>query len=147
MDALGTDVNGYKSNDRAVPAGTGHEPSAFANGVVTPHASFLALRFEPHDSMANLRSLAERFPIYGPYGFLDSVDTTSGEVADCVLTLDQGIIMAAIANALADNALQHAFSDGQIEAAIRPLMAPEEFTAGSARSAGTRRGEGIRNRR
>ena len=40
------------------------------------------------------------------------------------------MILAAIANALCDNAMQHAFSDGPIEAAIRPLIAPEEFTAG-----------------
>jgi hypothetical protein len=27
--------------------------------------------------------------------------------------------------------MQHAFSDGPIEAVIRPLIEPEEFTAGS----------------
>jgi hypothetical protein len=40
------------------------------------------------------------------------------------------MIMAAIANALADDALRHVFSDGPVEAALRPLMEPEEFTAG-----------------
>ena len=109
---------------------------------MTPHASFLALRYRPHESMANLLSLEEKFPIYGPFGFLDSVDVSSGVVANCVLALDQGIIMAAIANALADDALQHAFSDGPVEAAIRPLMAPEEFTAGLAQPAATARDEG-----
>ena len=113
-----------------MPAGTGQEPSAFANGVVTPHASFLAIRFAPRESMANLRSLTQTFPIYGPYGFLDSVDTTSGEVADCVLALDQGIIMAAIANAICDNALQHAFSDGQIEAASVHSWRPRSLPPG-----------------
>ena len=43
------------------------------------------------------------------------------------------MIMAAIANALADDAMQHAFIDGPIEAAIRPLIAREEFTAGPSR--------------
>jgi hypothetical protein len=138
VDALGVDPQGYTSNDSDVRAGKGHAPGAFAGGVVTPHASFLALRFAPHEAMANLKALTERFPtIYGRYGFHDSVNVSSGEVSHCVLALDQGMIMAAIANALADDVMQHAFSDGPIEAAIRPLIAPEEFTAGASRAADT----------
>ena len=74
------------------------------------------------------------FPIYGPYGFRDSVNVSTGVVSDCVLALDQGMIMAAIANALAENAMQHAFADGPIEAVIRPLIVGEEFTAGISRA-------------
>jgi hypothetical protein len=132
VDALGVDPEGYTSNDRDTPAGGGKGPADFRDGVVTPHASFLALPFAPREAMANLRALTERFPIYGPYGFRDSVNVSSGVVSDCVLALDQGMIMAAIANALADDAMQHAFADGPIEAVIRPLIAPEEFTAGTA---------------
>ena len=136
VDVLGTDPKGYTSNDGDVPAGAGKGPGAFANGVVTPHASFLALRFSPHQAMANLRALAEKFPrIYGPHGFRDSVNISSGVVSEHVLALDQGMIMAAIANALADDVMQHAFSDGPIETAIRPLIAPEEFTAGTSQAA------------
>ena len=40
------------------------------------------------------------------------------------------MIMAAIANELADDAMQHAFSDGQVEQIIRPLIAVEQFSAG-----------------
>ena len=40
--------------------------------------------------------------------------------------------MAAIANALADDAMQHAFSDGPVEQAIRPLVSQEEFFDGTA---------------
>ena len=58
------------------------------------------------------------------------MNVSSGVVSDCVLALDQGMIMAAIANALADDAMQHAFVDGPFEAVLRPLLAPEEFTAG-----------------
>jgi hypothetical protein len=130
VDALGVDPKGYTSNDGDVPAGKGKRPGDFAGGVVTPHASFLALPFAPREAMANLRALADKFPIYGPYGFRDSVNVSTGVVSDCVLALDQGMIMAAIANALADDVMQHAFSDGPIEQAIRPLIAPEEFTAG-----------------
>ncbi len=59
--------------------------------------------FAAPEAMANLRALAERFPIYGRYGFRDSVNVSSGVVSGCVLSLDQGVIMAAIANALAEN--------------------------------------------
>ena len=135
VDAIGVDPKGYTSNDGDVPAGAGKGPRVFMGGVVTPHASFLALRFAPHEAMANLQALADRFPIYGPYGFHDSVNVSSGVVSDCVLALDQGMIMAAIANALADDAMRHAFADGAIETAIRPLIAQEEFTAGTSRTA------------
>jgi hypothetical protein len=101
-----------------------------SDGVVTPHASFLALRFAPREAMDNLRGLAGRFPIYGEYGFHDSVNVKTGQVSQTVLALDQGMILAAIANALADDVLQKAFCAGAIEDAIRPLIAPEEFTAG-----------------
>ena len=92
--------------------------------------------------MANLRKLKETFPIYGDYGFMDSVNVSTGLVADRVLLLDQGMIMAAIANALADDAMRRALIDGPSERILRPLIAPEEFTAGpdSAGPALRRRG-------
>ena len=102
------------------------------HGIVTPYASFLALRYAPREAVANLRALRKEFPIYTPLGFLDSVDVSTGVVSGCVLAVDQGMIMAAIANALADDAMQHAFSDGPIEQAIRPLVAREEFFDGTA---------------
>ncbi len=110
----------------------------FSNGVVTPHASFLALRYAPKEAMANLHNLLARFPIYTTLGFQDSVDVSVGAVAGIILAVDQGMIMAAIANELADNAMQHAFSDGSVEQVIRPLIAPEEFTAGPVRSIAVR---------
>ena len=48
------------------------------HGVVTPHASFLALRYAPHEAVANLRALSGGLPIYGPLGFQDSVDVSAG---------------------------------------------------------------------
>jgi hypothetical protein len=134
VDALGSDPLGYTSNNdeiRTKPA----RPRAkgpFTNGVVTPHASFLALRFVPRAAMENLRKLKENFPIYGDHGFMDSVNVSTGTVADRVLVLDQGMIMAAIANALADDAMRSALIDPESERILRPLIAIEEFTAGPA---------------
>ncbi len=150
VDAIGTSPEGYHSHDQqqggdgqsnGKQPGDGKQPGGgspkeppsgpLSDGVVTPHASFLALRFAPREAMANLRALEEKFPaIYTPYGFRDSVNLSTGRVADRILALDQGMIMAAIANALADDFMQHAFSDGPVEAAIRPLIEPEAFTAG-----------------
>ena len=118
VDALGADPLGYTSGDDAVRARPGNSrPSGrFTNGVVTPHASFLALRFAPREAMENLRKLKERFPVYGDHGFMDSVNVSRGIVSDRVLMLDQGMIMAAIANALADDAMRTAFIDEQSRA-------------------------------
>ena len=50
-------------------------PSAYTNGVVTPHAAFLALRWAPRAVLANLAALERDFPdMYGEWGFRDSVN-------------------------------------------------------------------------
>ena len=132
VKSLGTSPEGYHSYDMngIVPEvlQIDYTPK-FSHGVITPHASFLALRYAPREAMANLRALAERFPIYGPLGFMDSVDVSAGMVSGWVLALNQGMIMAAIANELDDDSMQHAFSDGPIEQSIRGLIAMEEFSA------------------
>src|SRR5271166_19911 len=132
VKALGTYTLGYFSYEIGPPVLPPLMPHStrFTHGVVTPHASFLALRYAPHEAVANLRALSKAFPIYGPLGFQDSVDVSAGVVAASILTLDQGMIMAAIANALADDAMQHIFSDGQMEQVVRPLIAQEDFSAG-----------------
>ena len=134
MKALGTGPKGYLSydlgRDRArMPSRLIGRHPRIVHGVVTPHASFLALRYAPREAIANLRGPGSRFPIYCPLGFLDSVDVPAGVVSGSILALDQGMIMAAIANELADDAMQHAFSDGQVEQAVRPLIAMEEFSS------------------
>lgn len=136
VDAIGVDPDGYPSNNDKTRYDPAHPPprSAYTNGVVTPHASFLALPFAPAEALANLQALRDRFAVYGLYGFHDSVNVSSGVVSDCVLAVDQGMILAAITNALCDNAMQRAFCEGRVEAAIRPLIAPEEFTAGPSLS-------------
>ena len=62
---------------------------------------------------------------------------TAGVVSGYILAVDQGMIMAAIANELADDAMQHAFSDGQVENAIRPLLAMEEFSSSPTQATAT----------
>jgi hypothetical protein len=142
VDAIGLRPDGYASNNdnTLVDYGFGSCPdrpaqpeppaSAYTNGVVTPHASFLALEFAPDEALANLAALREDFEIYGRGGFYDSVNVDTGVVSQYYLALDQGMIMASIANALTNDRLQRYFSQGAIKESIKPLLKMEEFTAG-----------------
>ena len=142
VDALGLDPSGYPSNndatlvDRGFPGCPDREPtpdpapSAYTNGVVTPHAAFLGLRFAPAATKANLTALESDFDgLYTDLGFLDSVNVDSGAVSDSYLSLDQGMIMAALANALGDDVLREAFATNAMKRALRPVIAVEEFNS------------------
>ena len=108
----------------------GRKAESAGDTVMTPHASFLALAYAPREALNNIEVLAGRFKAYGPHGFFDSVDVANGRVADCELALDQGMIMASVANALGDRTLQRAFCEGKVDEIIRPLIAPERFGSG-----------------
>jgi len=142
VDGIGMDPNGYPSkNDRTLidPGYAGcpgrdpqpdPPPAAYTNGVVTPHAAFLGLRYEPREAMANIARLEHAFPgLYTDWGFLDSVNVDSGTVSDSYLSLDQGMIMAALANALADDMLRRAFATATMRRALRPVIGVEEFNS------------------
>jgi hypothetical protein len=64
--------------------------------------------------------------VYGKWGFRDSVNVDSGVVSGAYLSLDQGMIMAALGNELADDMLRRAFG---FERALRPVVGVEEFGA------------------
>jgi len=141
VDAIGMNPDGYPSNedntfvDNGFAGCPGHhpkpdpKPSAYTNGVVTPHASFLALRFAPDASLANLAKLESNFAIYDKWGFRDSVNVQTGTVSDSYLSLDQGIIMAAIGNALGGDMLRNAFATKQFHDALQPVISIEQFNA------------------
>ena len=140
VDGAGMDPNGNPSNeDRTLVdhgfdgcrEGTPDPPSPYRNGVVTPHAAFLALRYAPGETLANVAKLARDFPgLYGKWGFRDSVNTTTKRVSDSYLSLDQGMIMAALGNALGDDVLRRAFADRELEHNLRPVIGIEQFGAG-----------------
>jgi hypothetical protein len=141
VDAIGMEPNGYPSNndgtlvDYGFDACPGREtqnippPEAYTNGVVTPHASFLALEFAHGEAVANLMKLRAKFDIYGWGGFYDSVNVDTGDVAKFYLALDQGMVMAALANRLTNDEFRDYFAD-EVEDTIKPLLAVEEFSAG-----------------
>ncbi|HET8756191.1 MAG TPA: glucoamylase family protein [Solirubrobacteraceae bacterium] len=158
VDGIGSFSEGYTSNEQRTQvdngwpgcrAGTSNPPpEAYTNGVVTPHAAFLGLRYRPHAAVANLRRLERDFGIYTPLGFLDSVNVDTGRVSSSYLSLDQGMIMAALGNALGHDALRRAFATRDVERSLRPVIGVEEFgssprpctitgTAGADRLRGT----------
>jgi hypothetical protein len=97
---------------------------------VTPHAAFLALRFAPKATVANVRRLARDFPgLYGRWGFRDSVNVMTKRVSDSYLSLDQGMIMASLANALRHDMLRRAFADRRVRRTVRPVIGVEHFNA------------------
>jgi Putative glucoamylase/RTX calcium-binding nonapeptide repeat (4 copies)/Protein of unknown function (DUF3131) len=141
VDAVGMDPNGNPSNEDRTLVDAGFPgcpdrppqpeppPEAYTNGVVTPHAAFLGLRFAPRETLTNLARLRRDFDIYGRWGFRDSVNVDSGVASPFYLSLDQGMIMAAIGNALAGDLLRDAFVTPGLERSLRPLLGVEEFGA------------------
>jgi len=140
VDAIGMNPDGYPSNEDNTFVDHGFAgcrdgkpdppPSAYTNGVVTPHASFLALRWAPDAALANLAKLEHDFPIYDKWGFHDSVNVDSGVVSPYYLSLDQGMIMGAIGNALEHDMLRRAFATQEFKHALQPVISIEEFNAG-----------------
>ncbi len=141
VDGAGMDPNGMPSNEDNTlvdhgfagcpgrPAVPDPPRSAYTNGVVTPHAAFLALRYSPGATTADVRRLVKRFPgLYGKWGFRDSVNVQTGRVSDSYLSLDQGMIMASLGNALGKDVLRRAFADRNLERRLRPVIGEERFT-------------------
>jgi hypothetical protein len=138
VDALGMSTDGYASDLASTLvdygfAGCGRNevsiPDAadYVSGVVTPHASFLALEFAPDAALDNLARLRADFDLYDEqYGFYDSVRVDTGGAARRFLALDQGMTLLAIANHLTGGTPRSYFAS-QIEPAVRPLLAQETF--------------------
>jgi hypothetical protein len=138
VDPIGMEPNGYASDQQRthVDYGFGEcrppqpEPTGYGDGVVTPHASFLALDFDRDGALENLANLRRDFEVYGEGGFFDAVEVTTGQVSKFYLALDQGMVMAALANELKNDRLQRYLSPA-LERSVRPLLAMEEFSAGA----------------
>ncbi|CAN5121051.1 hypothetical protein BH18ACT10_BH18ACT10_13900 [soil metagenome] len=143
VDAVGMDPGGNPSNndrtlvdhgwdDPACSRDPQPDPAApeYTNGVVTPHAAFLALRYAPNKTMQNLTNIEKDFDgAYTEWGFRDSVNVDSGKVSDYYLSLDQGMIMASIGNALGDDMLRKGFVTKGFQQKVKPVMNVEEFNA------------------
>jgi hypothetical protein len=74
--------------------------------------------------------LQRDFESYSWGGFFDAINVSNGDVSEYYLALDQGMIMAAIGNALRNDRLQHYFIHGEVQNVLAPIIAMEQFTAG-----------------
>ena len=140
VDEIGMDAGGNPSNndntlvDRGYagcdgrPALPDPPQSAYTNGIVTPHATFLALRWRPDEALAALAKLERDFGAWTPLGFYDAVNVGTGQLSRAYLSLDQGMIMAALGNALGHDVLRNAFATRDLEHAVRPAVGVEEFS-------------------
>lgn len=97
-------------------AGLGMRQGLAEDYVVAPYASALALAVRPADALENLRRL-EALGLCGRYGFYDAVDFTPSRLAadrafvpvQTYMAHHQGMLLAAIGNALCDDILVRRF--------------------------------------
>ncbi|MEO6712286.1 MAG: glucoamylase family protein [Mycobacteriales bacterium] len=135
VDQIGMNPDGYTSDQERTTVDAGYGdcrpaqpmPTSYGQGVVTPHASFLALRYDRKAALANLANLRADFGAYGPGGFYDAINVSTGQMSERHLSLDQGMVMAALGNELADDVMRSAFVTGDMATRVEPLMRMEEF--------------------
>lgn len=138
VDQLGLNPDGYFSDREKtnVDAGfgdcrTGTNPTpTFGDGVVTPHASFLAMMHEPDTAFTNLVGIQDQLKAYGAGGFFDAVATKSGTIARRYLSLDQAMVMGSIGNVLGNDVIRRAFCGRDAEGILRPVIGIEQFGSG-----------------
>ena len=95
----------------------------YSEEVVTPHASGLAAMVRPNEAAQNMRQLAQLYAVYGPFGFYDAVNPTTGKVAYKYLALDQSMMFLGIANHLRPHLIQRYFAaDPIIRGAPNPVI-------------------------
>lgn len=106
------------------PLGTsGYQDEA----TVTPHASILALEYAPDQVLQNIAAL-KNMGTYGKYGFYDTINVETKEVAKTYLSLDQGMIMISITNYLTDGAIREYFHSHPIGKKPEDVLKKERFS-------------------
>lgn len=136
VDAIGLNETGYCSDVESTNFDKGFGSSrpgknphpTYGDGVVTPHALFLAMHHEPKQAYDNLVKLTKEFDAYGDGGFYDAIAVRSGTVAKRYLSLDQAMVMGSIGNVFGREAVRRYFAVGAVERRVRPLMAMERFS-------------------
>jgi hypothetical protein len=95
--------------------GTDASDTDYVTGAVAPYASFLALATLPQSAFRNIETMQTDFPqSYGPYGFYDSLNPTTGQVAHRYLVLDEAMLFTALDNALTGQTMQHRWASDPV---------------------------------
>ena len=103
------------------------DEKGWGDGVVTPHALFLALPVAPEPAIDALTRLERAHGLVGPGGFDDAVAVHSGRRSHRYLCLDQAMVLAGICAQLAGPVLSSASSAGPIAGVLRELLTPFRF--------------------
>ncbi|MFF5259890.1 glucoamylase family protein [Actinomadura viridis] len=133
VDGIGIQGDGYTSDQERTQTDPGYEgcrpaaPASFGDGVVTPHAAFLALPYARNAALDNLVKLKADFPSYGPGGFYDAVAVRTGKVSRRYLSLDQSMVMGALGNVLAGGTLHKHFGAGEVAGRLKPILGLETW--------------------
>jgi hypothetical protein len=113
----------YGVPDLATDQGT------ISDAVVTPYAAFLALPVIPEQAYADIAQLLKSYPsLYTQYGFLDSVDIRSGQVASRYMAVSQMTILMAIDNAVDHDQLQSYAAHSTYAQVLAPYMRMEQYS-------------------
>ncbi|MCK9583030.1 MAG: DUF3131 domain-containing protein [Endomicrobiales bacterium] len=97
-------------------------------GVITPHASFLALAVLPEQAIKNIRNLLINYPeIYGKYGFYDAVNVNTFKISKKYLCLDQAMTLIALNNYLNNGAIRYLFNHDTQMKAQEDMLSIEDF--------------------
>lgn len=96
-------------------------------GVITPHATFLALEFAPKECIINIRKMLELYDAYGECGFYDAINVETGKAAIKYLCLDQAMSFLALDNYLNDGAIRRRFAADPINKRAEELLKVEDF--------------------
>ena len=99
----------------------------YKQGVITPHATFLALEFMPKEAVENLRNLIKLYNIYGEYGFYDSLNIETKLVAPKYLCLDQAMSFIALNNFLNNGAIRKRFHKDELNLEAEKLLKIEDL--------------------
>jgi hypothetical protein len=127
------DTGGYQAYG-SQDLGTDASTTDYQQTAVTPHASFLALDVEPQAAYANIAKLLADYPqVYGPDGFYDALDPTTGSVAHRYLVLDQAMILTALNNALDGDPMQHRWAADQVGKVDVRYLKAEKFSVAPER--------------
>lgn len=107
----------------------GEDVARRAGPVVSPYSAFLMIEYEPQAVIDNIKRLVRRFPTlqHPQYGFMDSVDVQAGTVSRCMLLLDQGLSLGALANYLTGGKLR-GYIEQEWGYALQPLLGIETFS-------------------
>lgn len=121
-------VSACESPDGGSYIGWGH----MDKNVVTPHASVLAIKWMPNETIANLKALEENDMrpdfVDGKtgkkykFGFTDSYNVVSKEASSRYLILDQGMLFLSLANFLHGDIVRKKFADNSLGSAMNKKM-------------------------